>query len=244
MTSGSRASIPKIDRIACPWLIRRFINPEAEFIYVPPNEVLAVAEETGATPYDIQGVEFGHVGDRCSFDAIIRIYDIEDPALDHLAMIVRGADTSRPDLTPQCEGLLAISLWPVRESFRTTTRCWSTAWSSTTRSIAGAAVCRRRRTTGRPGSVKEAYAVAEISVAETNERRAAHGVSLREALRVWLRVALLSFGGPAGQIAVMHRILVEEKRWIRREPVPARAQLLHAAARARRRSSLRPISAG
>jgi rhodanese-related sulfurtransferase len=100
---------PKIDRIACPWLIRRFINPLAEFIYVPASEVLAVAEEKRATPYDIKGAEFGHVGDRCSFDAIIRIFEIKDPALDRLATIVRGADTSRPDLAPQCEGLLAIS---------------------------------------------------------------------------------------------------------------------------------------
>jgi rhodanese-related sulfurtransferase len=100
---------PKIDRIACPWLISRFIEPRAQFLYVPPNDVLAVAKKTGATPYDIKGAEFGHVGDRCSFDAIVRIYDIHDPALYHLATIVRGADTSRPDLTPQCEGLLAIS---------------------------------------------------------------------------------------------------------------------------------------
>ncbi len=100
---------PKIDRIACPWLISRFINPLAEFIYVPANDVPAIAKEREAIPYDIKGAEFGHVGDRCSFDAIIRIYEIKDPALDHLAKIVRGADTSRPDLTPQCEGLLAIS---------------------------------------------------------------------------------------------------------------------------------------
>lgn len=100
---------PKIDRIACPWLIRRFIDPNAEFIYVPKDQVLAVAQQTGATPYDIDGVEFTHEGERCSFDAIMRIYDIKDPALDRLATIVRGADTSRPDLAPQCEGLLAIS---------------------------------------------------------------------------------------------------------------------------------------
>jgi rhodanese-related sulfurtransferase len=100
---------PKIDRIACPWLISRFVNPEAEFIYVPPNDVAKVATDVGGTPYDIKGAEFGHVGDQCSFDAIIRIYGIEDPSLDRLANIVRGADTSRPDLTPQCEGLLAIS---------------------------------------------------------------------------------------------------------------------------------------
>jgi rhodanese-related sulfurtransferase len=100
---------PKIDRIACPWLVSRFVNPEAEFIYVPPNDVAKVAAEIGGTPYDIKDVEFGHVGDRCSFDAIIKAYGIEDAALDRLATIVRGADTSRPDLTPQCEGLLAIS---------------------------------------------------------------------------------------------------------------------------------------
>jgi rhodanese-related sulfurtransferase len=100
---------PKIDRIACPWLMSRFINPDAEFIYVAPNEVAKVAAEVGGTPYDIKGVPFGHVGERCSFDAIVTAYEIRDPALDHLATIVRGADTSRPDLTPQCKGLLAIS---------------------------------------------------------------------------------------------------------------------------------------
>ncbi|TMJ47382.1 MAG: sulfurtransferase [Alphaproteobacteria bacterium] len=101
---------PKIDRIACPWLIRRFIDPRAEFIYVPKDQVVAVALQTGGTPYDIDGVEFTHEGERCSFDTILRIYDINDAALDHLATIVRGADTSRHDLSPQCGGLFAISL--------------------------------------------------------------------------------------------------------------------------------------
>ncbi len=101
---------PKIDRIACPWLIRRFIDPDAEFIYVPKDQVLTVAKQTGATPYDIDGVEFTHEGERCSFDTILRIYEIRDPALDHLATIVRGADTSRHDLSPQCSGLFALSL--------------------------------------------------------------------------------------------------------------------------------------
>jgi hypothetical protein len=101
---------PKIDRIACPWLIRRFIDPSAEFIYVPTSQVLAVAKQTGGTPYDIDGVEFTHEGDRCSFDTIIRIFDIHDAALDRVAEIVRGADTSRHDLAPQCGGLFAISL--------------------------------------------------------------------------------------------------------------------------------------
>lgn len=100
---------PKIDRIACPWLILRFVNPNAEFIYVPPADVLKVAEHRGASAYDIKGVVFGHVGERCSFDAIVQHYDIHDVALDDLATIMRGADTSRPDLAPQCHGLLAIS---------------------------------------------------------------------------------------------------------------------------------------
>jgi rhodanese-related sulfurtransferase len=101
---------PKIDRIACPWLIARFIDPRAEFIYVPPNQVVPLAKQIGGTPYDIEGVEFAHEGERCSFDTILRIYGIKDPALDHLATIVRGADTSRHDLSPQCGGLFAISL--------------------------------------------------------------------------------------------------------------------------------------
>jgi len=101
---------PKIDRIACPWLISRFIDPQAQFIYVPTSDAIAYAGRTGAIPYDIEGVEFAHEGERCSFDTIIRIFGIEDPALDHLATIVRGADTSRHDLAPQCGGLFAISL--------------------------------------------------------------------------------------------------------------------------------------
>src|SRR5262249_2211604 len=101
---------PKIDRIACPWLIRRFIDPQAEFIYVPTKDVLDVAKAIGGTPYDIEGVEFAHEGERCSFDTIVRIYGIKDAPLDHLAKIVRGADTSRHDFTPQCGGLFAISL--------------------------------------------------------------------------------------------------------------------------------------
>ena len=101
---------PKIDRIACPWLIQRFIDREAEFLYVPAADVLQVAQETGATPYDIPGVEMGHVGERCSFDAFLAKHHLDDPALQKLATIIRGADTSRLDLTPQSHGLFAISL--------------------------------------------------------------------------------------------------------------------------------------
>ena len=100
---------PKIDRIACPWLIARFIDKAPEFLYVPAGEVLAVAEATGAVPYDIPGVEMGHVGELCSFDAFLAKHQLDDPALQQLAAIVRGADTSRLDLTPQSAGLYAIS---------------------------------------------------------------------------------------------------------------------------------------
>lgn len=101
---------PKIDRIACPWLIRRFIDPDAQFLYVAAGEVLQVAAEQGATPYDIPGVEMSHVGEKCSFDAFLAKYRLDDPALQQLAAIVRGADTSRLDLTPQSAGMYAISL--------------------------------------------------------------------------------------------------------------------------------------
>ncbi len=101
---------PKIDRIACPWLVTRFIDPQAEFLYVPANEVLRVAQKTGATPYDIPDVELSHVGELCSFDAFLGKYGLDDPALQRLAVIVRGADTSRLDLTPQSAGLYALSL--------------------------------------------------------------------------------------------------------------------------------------
>jgi rhodanese-related sulfurtransferase len=100
---------PKIDRIACPWLVRRFIDPEAEFLYVPVAEVAATVERTGAVAYDVKGAEFGHHGEKCSFDAFIGIYGIADKPLDRLATIVRGADTGRPELTPESPGLLAVS---------------------------------------------------------------------------------------------------------------------------------------
>src|SRR3984893_7563698 len=102
---------PKIDRIACPWLIRRFIDPEAEFLFVPTERVFAVARETGATAYDIPGADpFSHDGELCSFDAFLKVYGIKHQALDALAMIVRGADTARLELAPQSPGLLALSL--------------------------------------------------------------------------------------------------------------------------------------
>jgi hypothetical protein len=100
---------PKVDRIACPWLIKRFVDSEAEFLYVPADEVTAVAEREGAIPFDVPNVELGHHGDECSFDAILRKYGLTDPALQRLALIVRGADTPAKDLTPESRGLEAIA---------------------------------------------------------------------------------------------------------------------------------------
>jgi hypothetical protein len=101
---------PKIDRIACPWLIRRFIDPLAEFIYVPAGEVMTSAQSLAAIPYDVPGARFSHRGDQCSFDSLIGDFHLHDAALDVLAAIVRGADTGKPALAPQCAGLLAISM--------------------------------------------------------------------------------------------------------------------------------------
>jgi hypothetical protein len=101
---------PKIDRIACPWLIARFIDPAAEFLFVPPGDVHRLAAELDAIPFDVEGVELTHSGPLCSFDALLAKYRLSDPALVELALIVRGADTARLDLAPQCAGLLAISL--------------------------------------------------------------------------------------------------------------------------------------
>jgi hypothetical protein len=101
---------PKIDRVACPWLIRRFLDPAAELHYVPAAEVKTRARELGATPFDVEGVELSHVGELCSFDAFLEKYALKDPALQEVARIVRGADTGRFDLAPESAGLLAISL--------------------------------------------------------------------------------------------------------------------------------------
>jgi rhodanese-related sulfurtransferase len=102
---------PKIDRVACPWLIRRFIDRQARILYVDPPEVNNVARDTGAIPFDIEGVEISHQGPRCSFDTMLNLFGLEgDPHLARVALIVRGADTARPDLAPEAAGLHAISL--------------------------------------------------------------------------------------------------------------------------------------
>ena len=100
-----------VDRIACPWLIRRFIDPDAEFLYVEPQDVARVAMETSAVPFDVDGAELGHVDGRCSFESILLKYGLDDPALARLAEIVHGADVQADvDLTPEAAGLKAIAM--------------------------------------------------------------------------------------------------------------------------------------
>ncbi|MGB3246909.1 MAG: sulfurtransferase/chromate resistance protein [Sulfitobacter sp.] len=101
---------PKIDRIACPWLIRRFIDPDARFLFVSPAQVLGVADRYGATPFDIEDVQFSHRGQKCTFDALLDDFALHSPALDQLATVVRAADTNTHDASPQAAGLLAISV--------------------------------------------------------------------------------------------------------------------------------------
>lgn len=101
---------PKIDRIACPWLIRRFVDPQARFLFVSPAAVLDVADRFGATPFDVEDVPLSHRGEMCSFDTMLDVFALDDPALVHMATIIRGADTNRHELAPQCAGLLALSV--------------------------------------------------------------------------------------------------------------------------------------
>jgi hypothetical protein len=99
----------RVDRIACPWLIRRFIDPEAEFLFVPDDQVMDTARREGALPFDVPGVELGHHGDRCSFDAFLAKYELTDPALRALGEIVRGADTEARHLAREAWGLYAVA---------------------------------------------------------------------------------------------------------------------------------------
>lgn len=101
---------PKIDRIACPWLIRRFIDPHAEFLFVPPGDVMDVAEKFDAVPFDVEGVTFSHRAERCTFDTLLEDFGLTSGPLERLATVVRAADTNRHDLAPQAAGLLALSV--------------------------------------------------------------------------------------------------------------------------------------
>jgi hypothetical protein len=101
---------PKIDRIACPWLIRRFVDPNARFLFVAPASVMDIADRFSATPFDVEGVFWSHRDERCTFDTMLEEFCLETEALKRLATVVRGADTNRHDLAPEAAGLLAVSL--------------------------------------------------------------------------------------------------------------------------------------
>ena len=199
---------PKIDRIACPWLVRRFIDPAAEFFYVPPKRRARVRRtRTRATPFDVPDVEYSHDGERCSFDAFVRRHALRRcGACARSPTIVRAADTDTLGRSPQAAGLLAVSLGLGRRCSPTTTRCCGTACSCTTRCTRGAArvaasaTAGIRQRCGRDGA--------------TRRRRRRPAPTRAEAFRYWLRLGFISFGGPAGQIAIMHRELVDERRWI------------------------------
>ncbi len=200
---------PKIDRIACPWLIRRMIDPQAVFLFVAPSEVQAVAERFDATPFDVENVFWSHRGERCTFDVMIEEFGLASEPLNRLATIVRAADTARLDLAPEAPGLLAASLRPVAHVCGRP--CAARGRDALVRCVLSLVPRRDRRNPQLAFDQGEGLSMTDIPMQGTV---ASHGVSMSEAFRVWLRVALLSFGGPAGQIAVMHRIVVEEKRWI------------------------------
>ena len=101
---------PKIDRIACPWLIRRFVDPTARFLFVAPSEVMGVADRFGATPFDVEGAAFSHVGEACSFDRMLDVFGLHTESMDRMAQVIRAADTNRHDLAPEAAGLLALSV--------------------------------------------------------------------------------------------------------------------------------------
>jgi hypothetical protein len=125
---------PKIDRIACPWLIKRFIDPQAEIIYVPHTEVLEKAKALDAIPFDMPGVEYTHYADQCTFDYFIKKHQLNDTALDRVASIVRGADTDRHDFAPQAAGLDLITA-------KATMSYWSWVWLFTMGYTAGPKTC-------------------------------------------------------------------------------------------------------
>ena len=133
---------PKIDRIACPWLIRRFIDPDAEIIYVPFAAVMEKAAELGAIPFDVPGVEHTHYGEDCTFDYFVKKYRIKDPAVQTMAVIVRATDTDHHELAVRLQGF-GRSQRGWRTIIPMTSSCWSRGWCFMMRSIAGQSICRR-----------------------------------------------------------------------------------------------------
>src|SRR5271165_4859219 len=120
---------PKVDRVACPWLISRFIDTEGEFIFVSPDEVIEKAQKLDATPYDVHGVELIHDGELCSFDAFLKKYKLDEPELGYFALIVRGADTDRHDLTPETSGARSTHR-VIRTRFKSAICSCASSWTA------------------------------------------------------------------------------------------------------------------
>jgi len=170
---------------------------------VPSDQVRAVAAAEQAIPYDVPDVQFSHRGELCSFDAFLADFALDDPALAELALIVRGADTGKPELTPQSPACLPFRSGS-RPTFKTTMPCSSRAWSST---------MPLRLDPQHAGQEPQRRPVQEKSMTEDTQQAPAP-VTLAEAFWYWLKLGFVSFGGPTGQIAMMHQDLVERRRWI------------------------------
>jgi chromate resistance exported protein/chromate transporter len=183
------------------------------FPFVAPAEVEGVAERFAATPFDVEGVFWSHRGETCTFDMMVEEFGIATEPLLRLAAIMRGADTGRMDAAPQAAGHSPPRLG-CRACMRTISRSSKPEWRFTTPSIGGAGTPRRKPTRGtrrgREPEVSEALAAPSVSPAPA----AREFPSVQKAFRVWLKVAAQSFGGPGGHIAVMHRIILEEERWV------------------------------
>jgi hypothetical protein len=235
---------PKIDRIACPWLIRRFIDPNAVFLFVAPAEVIAVGERFNAAPFDIENVFWSHRGELCTFDVMIEEFGLATPPLLRLATMVRAADTGRLDLSPEAPGLLAASLGLSR-MYRRRSRT-ARGRHAAVRRVLSLVPRRDRRNPQLADQQGEAVMddryCARMSQRRSDARRPRH--QLRRGVRVWLRVALLSFGGPGrpDRGDAPHPGRGEELDL--REPVFCTRSTTACCCRGRRRSSLRPISAG
>ena len=196
---------PKIDRIACPWLIRRFLDPQARILFVDPDQVVNVARESGGVPFDIKDVELSHDGERCSFDTMLKLFGLEsEPSLARLALIVRGADTARPDLAPEAAGLHAVSLGLSALAGDDDHGLLERGFMVYDALFAWLRFAARSGTTGRPKPRDDAR----------QPVKRLPRPSFGEAFKVWLKIGCINFGGPAGQIALMHRILVDEKKWV------------------------------